>query len=298
MLLGKEDCKCILGGGAALGFAHIGAIKAITENVHIKAILGTSMGAIIGALFAVGYSPEEILTISEEKTFNRFLQLKLNILKDGILSTNKILDFFEQITHKKFIEECAIQYAAVAYDLKEKRTVIINKGSLASAMFSSSNLPFLNKAFDYAGLSLVDGGVCYPLPMEFSNLFSKDYLNIAVNVLPHSQKDPVFLHNSTPIVKNGTNNIIYNSMMVNLYNQGNLALNSLEHTKPDIYINCFNEQLKAWDFHKVRDFYEFGYDKTQVILSNQNPRNAMLEVLSETKKLIRRIKKNFQYSRT
>jgi NTE family protein len=286
----RRSAISILGGGAALGFAHIGALKAINQHFKINAVLGTSMGAIIGALYACGYSPEEILSIAQEKTFNKFVQVKLNVIRDGILSTKKFEDFFDQITGKKQIEECSIEYAAIAFDLREKRTVIINEGSLSAAMLASSNLPFLNQAYYYKHAYLVDGGVCHPFPLEFSNIFSCKGKKIGVNVLPHFRKDPVFLNDNKSELTFEPKNIVYNSMMVNLYNQANLALDALEHSKPDIYINCFDDNLKAWDFKKADEFYHFGYNNAKQILQNHNYQVSIREVINDAKAFMKRIK--------
>ncbi len=290
--------KCILGGGAALGFAHIGALKALESGYEINAILGTSMGAIIGALYACSYSPEEIRQIAKEKEFKRFIRLNLNILKEGVLNTRKMYDFFLQITRNAKIEESQIKYASVAFDLNHKRTVIIDKGLFADAMMASSNLPFLNQAYPYKGTLLVDGGVCYPFPLEFSHLFSDQLTCIAVNVLPHLLKEPVFLEESdVPGQDFPVNNLIYNSMIVNLYNQANLAVDSLHHVKPDIYVNCFTEQLKAWDFNKVDEFYDSGYHQTLQILNLSPARHSTIldEIRQNTRQLLNKIKKDFSH---
>ncbi|HOD54563.1 MAG TPA: patatin-like phospholipase family protein [Candidatus Cloacimonadota bacterium] len=292
--------KCILGGGAALGYAHIGALKALENKYEVKAILGTSMGAIIGALYACQYSADEICQIAKEKQFNKFIRLNLNIFREGILNTRKMYDFFSQITHHKRIEESSVAYASVAFDLLQKRTVIINQGKFADAMIASSNLPFLNQAYPYQGALLVDGGVCYPFPLEFQNIFPDQLTSIAINVLPPIQIKPVFLSNNIPADEtNHQNNLIYNSMLVNLYNQANLALDSLQHIKPDIYVNCFSEHLKAWDFHKVDEFFHLGFHQTnQIIQLTTEKHDSLLdEIRDNTRMLIKKIQKDFSFKK-
>ena len=227
-----KPARLILGGGAALGYAHIGVLKALQEEYIIKGIVGTSMGAIIGGLYAYGYSPEELYHIVSDLDYNSFLRIRLDVMKNGILNSKKIQDFFSKLTNHCNIEKCKIPFAAIAFDLKNRQTQILNSGSLSSAMLASSNLPFLNRPYKYADGDLVDGGICYPLPIEFSDLYPTEYTLIAVNVLPDLPKEPIIAVRPThDAVQDTEHSLIYNAMISNLYNQANLALVSLQQKK-------------------------------------------------------------------
>ncbi len=285
-----KPVRLVLGGGAALGLAHIGVLKALQEDYLIKGIVGTSMGAIIGGLYAYGYSPEELLHIAMESKFNSFLRIRLDVLKNGILSTTKLSQFFSDLTNQVTIEKCKIPFMAVSFDLKSQQTFVLKSGELASAMIASSNLPFLNKPFLYAGGELVDGGICYPLPMEFVDFFDQSTPVIAVNVLPDLPENPLIdLNPATEDLESDPGNLIYNTMKCNLYNQANLALVSLQRRNPDIYISCFSEELKAWDFGKAEHFYRFGLDKAQSILISTNKLKLLDELMAKAKEALNRI---------
>ncbi len=282
-----KPVRLVLGGGGALGFAHIGVLKALQKDYLIKGIIGTSMGAIIGGLYAYGYSPEEILHIAQETSFNNFLRINFDMLKNGVLSTRKLYNYFSKHCNKVMIENCKIPFAAISFDLKHKRTVILKDGDLASAMIASSNLPFLNRPYKYAEGDLIDGGVCYPLPVDFSDLFPRDYPVIAVNVLPDLPEDAIIItrpeHNE---IDSKYGNLLYNTMACNLYNQANLALVSLQNRKPDIYISCYDDRLKAWDFHKSEEFYLLGLSRAERVLKSENKISLLEEMILKTREII------------
>lgn len=78
MSLGQQKVGLVLSGGGAKGLAHIGVIKALEENdIPIDYVVGTSMGAVVGAFYAAGYSPEELQMIVEEPSFNTGLTAPL-----------------------------------------------------------------------------------------------------------------------------------------------------------------------------------------------------------------------------
>lgn len=294
--MGKlKPVRLVLGGGGALGFAHIGVLKALQKDYVVKGIVGTSMGAIIGGLYAYGYSPEEILNITCETSFNHFLRLNFDMLRNGILSTRKLTNFFNKHCNKVMIENCKIPFAAVTFDIKHKKTIILNKGDLASAMVASSNLPFLNKPFKYADGDLVDGGVCYPLPVEFGDLFPTEYPLLTVNVLPDlPDQAEIALHPEHNDNDFKYGNLIYNTMACNLYNQANLALVSLQKKKPDIYISCYDEKLKAWDFHKSEEFYQLGLSVASKVLKSDNKISLLDDLIIKTRELFAKTNSLFE----
>jgi len=268
----KENVILVLGGGSARGLAHIGAIKHLNTLFNIKAIVGTSMGAIIGGLYASGLSADKILDITKKmkpKDYLPFLQLHAS---GGFVNSKKILSFFSDLVGNKNIEDLQISYAAVAFDIKSKSTVILNKGNLAAAMLASCSLPLIFKPFKYGNHLLCDGGVEYPLPTDFAGLWDKDLKVVAVNVLPPVFRRPQFISIATDKYETSRENNVILSLQTTEYNQAFLAIRSLFDHKPDYYISAYANNLSIWEFHKAEEFYQVGLKRAKEGIVIEKPR--------------------------
>lgn len=296
----KEDVYVVLSGGAALGYAHIGVLEVLNSKYSIKGIIGTSMGAIIGGLFACGYDAQEILETTKKINFIEFIKINIFGYKNGLLDTDKLLVFFDTLTKKKKIEDLALEFASIAFDVKGNnpgkvpKTMIIDKGSLSKAMLASSNVPFISNPFHYNGYAFVDGGIGYPLPIEFTGFFKKDYKVIAVNVLPDFLKDPeLFIQKSDIFYDNKKDGFfVVNALKTSVYNQAYLATNALQNVKPDIYISAYNPKLKPWDFYKAEKFYKSGKKDAENVLSKltEDKEDIIEEIREKSKNLFKRIR--------
>jgi len=300
----KQDIYLVLGGGAALGYAHIGVIAELEKKYNIRGIIGTSMGSIIGGLYASRLNPVEILEIAKEINLANFLKKNIFGFRKGLLDTEELLKSFNQFTNNVLIENLEIEYAAIAFDLYGiapkyiPETVIIKQGCLSSAMVASSNLPFLNNPFKYQGRYLIDGGVGFPLPIEFVGCFKEELPIIAVNVLPSLLYDPSQLEvEEVRNEKKISNDFFFiNALKANIYNQAYLALNSIQNVKPDIYISAHISSLNAWDFDKVDEFYALGIKSVNESLQRINDEDDIIdEITNKSKNLFKRIKKVFNY---
>lgn len=163
----RKKLGLALGGGGARGFAHIGVLK-VLESAGIKPdmIAGTSMGAIVGGMYAVGYPLNTI-----EKIALNFQSLKivpsryLNLLHESILKDDFVEDALTQIFRDKTFEDCKIPFTTVAVDLESGKEVIFNKGLLKPAIKASSSIPIVFPPSFYQNRYLIDGGVLNNLPL-------------------------------------------------------------------------------------------------------------------------------------
>ena len=155
----------VLSGGGARGIAHIGVIKALLEQgVQIDRISGTSAGAIVGALFAHGYPPDEILKIIETAGFMRHLRPAWSRM--GLLSLHTVVDLFRTfIPHDRF-EELTIPLHVTAVDLNEGEQEVFDTGELVRPVLASCCLPGIFEPFLIHKRQFVDGGVLNNLPVE------------------------------------------------------------------------------------------------------------------------------------
>ncbi|MBL4870415.1 MAG: patatin-like phospholipase family protein [Robiginitomaculum sp.] len=204
----------VLGGGGAKGLAHVGVIKALEENqIPIDVIAGTSMGAIVGALYASGYSADELVNITSEmdwhsvfndktsrsrSTFRKkadefgFLTGYKVTFKDGkivlpqgiIQGQNLFLELSSLLSETRSVgrfEELPIPFKLVATDLSTGKAVVMEDGDLATAVFASMAIPGLIPPVERDGKYLIDGGLVNNLPVNLARQLGADIV-IVVNV--------------------------------------------------------------------------------------------------------------------
>jgi NTE family protein len=184
--LGESLIGLALGVGFGYGFCHIGVLKVIEEEkIPLDMIVGSSIGAIIAALWASGKDSGEIIEIvSEFKDFRHlwgFADFTLPFL--GFLKGEKLERLLKRHLGQKTFYDLRLPLKIIATDVKKKEPRILDKGSLAEAVQASCTIPELFKPFQFKDEMLFDGGVIYPLPTEILlNLGIKKI--IAVNVTP------------------------------------------------------------------------------------------------------------------
>lgn len=281
----KKDVTLILGGGAAYGLAHIGAIAAIAEHYRITGIIGTSMGAIVGALAAYGKTPHEILEIAlDVGTRELFNPLYLDFSRSGIFDGRALLKRFEKWTAGASIEQLKIPYIAVAYDLISRRTILIDKGKTAAAMRASSSLPYIFAPYTWGRYLFVDGGVEHPLPIAFADRLGSRF-TIAVNVLPpvFSKAETIDLSPAQPRARLRSHQVFVQSLM---HNQSFLSIQALLSYPPDIYIDAHNPKYKLMELDKAAAFYEFGYTAAEQTIQDFKEPGFMETLLKKYQALI------------
>ncbi len=172
----------VLGGGAARGFAHVGVIRVLEqEKIPIDLIVGTSVGSLIGAIYADTRS-------SFDLEFTAFKIVKEDIFDFSVFSSttgpvkgDRLEDFVQRKITKKNIEELGIPFVAVATNLNMGRQVVLDKGSIAKAVRASSAIPGVFSPVIYQNMTLVDGGVLNNVPVDVARAKGVD-LVIAVNI--------------------------------------------------------------------------------------------------------------------
>lgn len=156
-----------LGGGATLGAAHVGVLKALDEmSITVSCISGTSIGAYIAALYAFGVSPSDIedeirgLDWLDVSSFS-FVKLKL-----GLLTNEKLGDSIEKILGDVQIKDSRIPLAIVATDIANCRKAILTQCSVSQAVMASTCVPGIFSPIDIDDQMLVDGGLVENVPIS------------------------------------------------------------------------------------------------------------------------------------
>jgi NTE family protein len=174
----------VLGGGSAKGFAHVGVIRVLEqEKIPIHMIVGTSVGSLIGGIYAANPDSFQLEWIAFKIDRNDILD-PLILPKLGLVQGARLESFVEQNVKVRKIEETKIPFFPIATDLNTGETVTLEKGSLAKAIRASSSIPGIFVPVSFDSRTLVDGGVTDNVPCDIAKAKGADII-IAVNL----QKD-------------------------------------------------------------------------------------------------------------
>lgn len=161
----NKNTGLALGGGAVLGAAHVGTLKALEEyNLPVDYIAGTSIGAFVAAFYAFGLDCDEIKKIA--------LQLKwmdlsgISLSRYGLLSNEKMGKLLEKYIGKKNLEDAKIPLAVIATDISTGDRVVLDQGPVAQAVMASTCIPGIFKPVKINGRYLVDGGIVENIPIK------------------------------------------------------------------------------------------------------------------------------------
>jgi NTE family protein len=173
-LLPKDDVKVgiALGGGGARGLAHIGVLKAFEEeDVPIGAIAGTSVGALIGGLYAAGVTTAQMEQMTQEigwsslTNYSRFTLFRLMMTGQKLSTDNMEIYLRKHIGDIRF-DQLKIPFACVATDLQTGEKLVFREGSVALAARASATIPGLFEPVPFRHRFLVDGGLVSNLPTD------------------------------------------------------------------------------------------------------------------------------------
>jgi NTE family protein len=262
----KTKIGLALGSGAAKGVAHIGVIKALREaEIPIDYIAGTSMGALVGACYAVNGELavlEEIALKSNLSKLTRLLDPKFTLIRVGLLHGGRVENFLKPLIGDVDFQRCKIPFAAVATEIKTGTEVVLNEGSLLKAVRASISIPVVFIPVNYNGVYLVDGGVTNPVPADIARSMGAT-LTIAVNVL----NDPQRLRRLglTGSKKSGKAPSLMNSLIQSLYIMEYEIIRA-SILKADILIEPDVSQIEPYEFHRGADAIEAGYKAAMAVM--------------------------------
>ena len=171
----------VLGGGAARGWAHIGAIRALHEaGIQPDVVCGTSIGALVGAVYANGDLDwlEDWVSRLTWQTVVRLLDLRLS---GGLLGGKKVIQVFADRFNGCDIAHLKMPFAAVATELDSGRELWLQDGSVVNAVRASIAIPGIFTPVWHDGVWLVDGGLSNPVPVSVARGMRADYV-IAVDL--------------------------------------------------------------------------------------------------------------------
>lgn len=275
----KKDVALVLSSGGARGFAHIGVIKVLEQQgYNIKSIAGTSMGALVGGIYATGQLKqfEEFVCSLDRMEVLRLTDITIS--KKGLVKGKKIFDKIKEIVPDRKIEDLPIPFCAVATDILLCREKVFTEGNLYDAIRASISIPTVFQPFKIGNNYYVDGGVVNPIPINRVRRHENDILvTVMVNAnIPCEKKesekliqdDRKYMNKikliqakfNKHIPKNkeddiGIFNLTNNSLSIML-NQ--IASLTLEKEKVDIMIKISREAFGTYDFYKAGEIIHEG----------------------------------------
>jgi NTE family protein len=267
----RKKLGIVLMGGGARGLAHIGVLESLKENgINFDLVCGTSMGGIIGGLFAYGYSPEEIRKMALNFDYTKSLRIpKTSFLKNLnnlfeiiFLSTysrifekedeDKVEEILKEIVNDVLIENLKIKFFCTAVDLISGKEVIFDKGPLYKALRATMSYPFIFKPLNYNKMLLIDGGVLDNAPVIKAKEFGAKrvlVVDIHKGLKRESFKN---LKSDISILKR-----IYDVMAEKL-----LEINLQEAD----YILKIGIEKDTFDFSKIEEVINIGKERTNLEL--------------------------------
>lgn len=244
-MLEDKSIGLVLSGGGVRGMAHIGLIKAMREHqIEAKVVAGTSIGALVGALYANDNTVDEMLTFFKETPL--FQYSFFTIIKPGFIDTERYVDIFKNFFPDNSFESLKKPLYVVATDLLRGKEKVFNKGELIKPLLASAALPPVFSPVDIDDVLYADGGIMNNFPKEYVE-DKTDFIigsNVSVTV-PVRKKD---LKNSFQLTGRVT------SLMIHASNDEKLQ-------QCDFYIEPKElDQIGVLDKKGIENAFNIGYE--------------------------------------
>ncbi len=257
----------VLSGGGARGTAHIGVLKALEElGVKIGMIVGVSIGAVVGAGYAILKDAEKLEEYARE-IYRRSRKLRLNMgkiirgdlsrfaVKMGCWYMNTVRSAFPARAYFKAFrkafgdltfEDTAVEFHAVATDLRTGETLVLSEGNLMKALEASMAIPGIFPPVEIGGRVLVDGGTTNNLPVDIAKDLGAGFV-IAVDLSSRKMPDPKPTANSYLVFIDRVRDRMVTERLASM---------------ADVYIHPPVDEIDTLDFSRSLELVETGYEET------------------------------------
>jgi len=291
-----KSVSLVLGSGGARGLAHIGVIKWLEHHGYIiKSVAGSSMGALIGGMYAAGQldTYSKWVMALEKKDVIRLLDI--SFARKSLFKGNRIIEVLREMIGDYEIQDLPISYTAIATDMESQEEVWLNKGSLFDAIRASIAIPMIFSPYHYMNKTFLDGSLVNPIPIA-PTLQDKTDITIAVS-LSGKVQPPIVLdpHIDEEINLNGKNINGYHKMVIQFINglqkskptsakkeitlyeiiaksmdtmQSKIARLQLAAYSPTVIITIPANACSFFEFYRARELIDIGYQKAQEQLSD------------------------------
>ena len=285
----KPTVALALGAGGAKGLTHIGAIEEIeAQGYRIVAIAGSSMGALIGGIHAMGKLDVYRDWVCALARLDVLRLLDWTFSGGGLIKGERIIGTLRSLIGDTLIEELPLAFTAVATDLDREREVWLQRGSLFDAIRASIAVPTVFRPYHIKGHRMVDGALLNPVPVTPLIGVEADYL-LAISVdgpaetitaptpVEHAPVDEtsyrhrigefvsrLIPHGEHALHQPGTLDTLNQAMDLM---QANLARLRLAAYEPDLLIELPRNVATVYEFYRARELIERGRAQTRKALA-------------------------------
>ncbi|MGE5380117.1 MAG: patatin-like phospholipase family protein [Methylocystaceae bacterium] len=237
----KPKIGLVLGAGSARGFAHIGVLQVLKENnIDFDFMVGSSMGALIGAVAGTGSDLYMMGKLASNFNFNNIIDVSLPRL--GFVAGRKAEQFIKLVTKNKTFADLNYPLYVVATDLLKGQPVIIEEGPLWEAIRASTSIPGVFRPWRQGETYLVDGAVTSRLPVEIAREKGADII-IAVDVIFAEGKE------------------------VKIRNTLDVIMHSIEIMERRIFENLVRDQADILIQPPLGDIFSSEFDKAEICIA-------------------------------
>ncbi len=277
----NKKIALVLSGGGARGIAHIGVIEELEKRGYeITSIAGTSMGALVGGMYAAGKLEEYKKWMCSLDKMKVFSLVDFTFSADGIVKGDKVLNAIKEFVPDTNIEDLKIAYSATAADIENHKEIVYRSGSLYEAIRASIAIPMVITPVIKDNAIIVDGGVVNNLPISNVSRNKGDLLvavYVNANVPPvklkiskkeEKEKKSVYLkklnefyeHLNIISPKTKKERIGYFTLIDKTIVSASLQLVqlSIEKNPPDILVNISRDTCGTYDFYRAEELVEIG----------------------------------------
>ena len=290
----KKNVSLVLSSGGARGIAHIGVIRELEEQAYnIVAVSGTSIGSVIGSFYAAGYLDKYEEWVLNLDILDVIRLFDVSISSQGFIKGQKVFRELKKIIPDQNIEDLKIPFSAVAVDVKKHKEIVFSSGSLYNAIRASVSIPSILTPFKWNKVSLIDGGVLNPLPLNRVQ-YSKDNLLLAVDLnanIPY--KSPYRVKKTKNETEGHYGKVL--DMIVQKYEsifpdhnaekkigyfqlvtqsveimQERIIELSLQLNQPDVLVRLSRDACSTFEFHRAKEMIDYGRRETRKALNAYN----------------------------
>ncbi len=285
----KQKVALVLSGGGSKGLAHIGAIQELEkQGFEITSVSGTSIGSVIGGLYAMGKLSEytEWVRTLNQKSIWGLLDFTLST--SGLLKGEKVLNKMKTFIPDIDIEKMNIPFSAVATDILNEKDVVFKSGSFYEAIRASVAIPTVFTPVKYKDTILVDGGVLNPIPIEYVERIDNDLLVVvnlygekktktpAIKISKIENKNPIssklntLINNFSHLISSGDKKSMGYLSLLNTTSSAmvhKIAEQNIEKHQPDVIISIPYDSAGTFDFQKADELIEIGKEATSSAIS-------------------------------
>ncbi len=287
----KKSVALVLSSGGSRGLAQIGVISELERNgFNITSVAGSSIGAVMGGLYAMGKLEEYTRWVSKFNMRDVWGFMDFTLTKHGLLKGERVFDKMKTFIPDMNIEDMPIPFAAVATDIINRKEVVFDKGSFYEAARAAVAIPAVFTPVKHFDTILVDGGVLNPIPIDFVTRKSDDML-IVVNLygkgnpklsgLPDGTNESsgylnALLKTLTTLISTGDKHSMgYYSLLANTSSAmiHRIAELNIEKHRPDVVISIPHDSANTFDFYRAKELIELGEEATRRALSESKTLN-------------------------